>query len=179
MATVTLKGSPVNVGGREINVGDKAPKVTLPNKSLADVVVGGCSDSVQLIVVVPSLDTPVCATETRAFNKEAAEIGGVKINVVSMDLPFAAGRFCSTEGIENLDVLSDFRNKTFANEYGVLLCDGVLRGLTCRAIFVVNKEGIVTYKEMVSEITAEPDYEAAINAAKAAAGVTCCGGGCH
>lgn len=180
MATVTLKGGSVNLGGREINVGDKAPKIVLPNKALADVTVGGCSDNVQLIVVVPSLDTPVCATETRNFNKEAAAIPGVKVNVVSMDLPFAAGRFCSTEGIENLDVLSDFRNKTFANEYGVLVADGVLRGLTCRAIFVLDKEGIVTYKELIPEITAEPDYSAAIAAAKAAAGMTsCCGGGCH
>ncbi|MEF3192190.1 MAG: thiol peroxidase [Campylobacterales bacterium] len=182
MATTQLKGNNVNLAGRELNVGDKAPKVILPNKSLADVTVGGCQDYTTMIVVVPSLDTPVCAAETRKFNEKAASIPGVKVFVVSMDLPFAANRFCSTEGIENLDVLSDFRNKTFANEYGVLIADGALRGLTCRAIFVLDKDGVVTYKEIVPEITAEPNYDAAIAAAEKTAGVTasgCCGGGCH
>ncbi len=168
MATTKLKGNLVNLGGREVNVGDKAPIVTLTGKDLSDVVVGGACDSVQLLVVVPSLDTPVCAAETRKFNEQAASIEGVKIVVASMDLPFAMGRFCSTEGIENLTVGSDFRNKELANNYGVLVADGALRGVTCRAIFVINKEGVVTYKEIVPEITAEPEYEAALNAVKAA-----------
>ncbi len=181
MASVLFKGNPVNLEGTEINVGDKAPAITLPNKGLADVVVGGSSDCVQIIVAVPSLDTPVCAAETRKFNVEASKIKGAKIQVVSMDLPFAAGRFCSTEGIENLDVCSDFRSKEFAKAYGVLIGEGALRGLTARAIFVVDKAGTVVYKELVSEVTAEPNYEAALEAAKAAgaAGSSCCGGGCH
>ena len=167
MATTMLKGNVVNLAGNTVNVGDKAPAVTVVNSNgLADKVVGGASGKKQLIVVVPSLDTAVCATETRNFNKRASEIEGVDLTVVSMDLPFAAGRFCSTEGIETLVVASDFRNKDFANAYGVLIADGALAGVTCRAIFAVNEEGTVIYKEIVPEITAEPEYEAALAAVK-------------
>lgn len=167
MATTMLKGNVVNLAGNTVNVGDKAPEVTVVNSNgLADKVVGGASGKKQLIVVVPSLDTAVCATETRNFNKRASEIEGVDLTVVSMDLPFAAGRFCSTEGIDNLVVASDFRNKDFANAYGVLIADGALAGVTCRAIFAVNEEGVVIYKEIVPEITAEPEYEAALAAVK-------------
>ncbi|KFN40914.1 MAG: thiol peroxidase [Sulfuricurvum sp. MLSB] len=167
MATTMLKGNVVNLAGNEVNVGDKAPQVTVVNSNgLADKVVGGATGKKQLIVVVPSLDTAVCATETRNFNKRASEIAGVDLTIVSMDLPFAGGRFCSTEGIENLVVASDFRNKDFAKAYGVLIADGPLAGVTCRAIFAVNEEGTVTYKEIVPEITAEPEYEAALAAVK-------------
>jgi len=169
MATTKLKGNVVNLSGNDVNVGDEAPVVTLPNKALEDKTVGGAKDSAQLIVVVPSLDTPVCATETRSFNTKAASIDGLEVNVVSMDLPFAAGRFCSTEGIENLDVLSDFRAKEFANKYGVLIAEGPLAGVTARAIYVVDKAGKVCYKELVDEITAEPNYDDALEAAQAAA----------
>ncbi len=169
MATVTLKGNECNLAGTELNVGDAAPQTTVVNsEGLADKVVGGSSDKVQLLVVVPSLDTPVCASETRAFNEKAAGIDGVDVTVISMDLPFAAGRFCTAEGISNLTVASDFRNKDFANNYGVLIADGPLAGVTARAIFVVGKDGNITYKELVGEITAEPEYEDAIAAAKAA-----------
>ena len=167
MATTMLKGNTVNLAGNEVNVGDKAPEITVTNsEGLADVTVGGAQGVKQLIVVVPSLDTPVCATETRQFNKEAAALDNVDITIVSMDLPFAAGRFCSTEGIEDLTVASDFRNKDFANAYGVLIADGALAGVTCRAIFAVNEEGVVTYKEIVPEITEEPNYADAIAAVK-------------
>lgn len=167
MATTMLKGNVVNLAGNEVNVGDKAPQVTVVNSNgLADKVVGGAQGKKQLIVVVPSLDTAVCATETRNFNKRASEIEGVDLTIVSMDLPFAGGRFCTTEGIENLVVASDFRNKDFANAYGVLIADGVLAGVTCRAVFAIDANGIVTYKEIVPEITAEPDYEAALAAVK-------------
>ena len=171
MATVTLKGDTVcNLTGTEINVGDNAPAITVVNSAgLADKEVGGAQDNVQLLVVVPSLDTAVCAAETRKFNEQAAGIDGVDTTVVSMDLPFAAGRFCTAEGIENLTVASDFRNKDFSNAYGVLLADGPLAGVTCRAIFVVGKDGKVAYKELVPEITAEPDYDGALAAAKQAA----------
>lgn len=165
MATTKLKGNTVNLAGNEVNVGDRAPEVTLVNsEGLTEVTVGGAKGVKQLIAVVPSLDTPVCATETRRFNTEAAGINGVEVTVVSMDLPFAGGRFCSTEGIKNLIVASDFRNKDFANAYGVLIADGVLAGITCRAIFVVDDNGIITYKEIVPEISEEPDYAAALAA---------------
>ena len=167
MATTMLKGNTVNLAGNEVNVGDKAPEVTVVNSAgLADKVVGGAQGNKQLIVVVPSLDTAVCATETRNFNKRASEIEGVDLTIVSMDLPFAGGRFCTTEGIENLTVASDFRNKDFANAYGVLIADGALAGVTCRAIFAVDADGVVTYKEIVPEITEEPNYDAALDAVK-------------
>lgn len=166
MATTKFKGTEVQLLGNEVKVGDKAPEVTVVNSAgLADVVVGGAQGVKQLIIVVPSLDTGVCATETRNFNARAAKLEGVKTTVVSMDLPFASGRFCAAEGIDKLTVASDFRNKDFANAYGVLLGGSVLAGVTCRAIFVVDANGIVTYKEIVPEITEEPNYEAAIAAA--------------
>lgn len=166
MATTKFKGTDVELLGNQVNVGDKAPEVTVVNSDgLGDVVVGGAQGEKQLIIVVPSLDTGVCATETRNFNAKAASLEGVKTTVVSMDLPFAAGRFCSAEGICNLTVASDFRNKDFANAYGVLLGGSVLAGVTCRAIFVVDANGIVTYKEIVPEITEEPNYDAALEAA--------------
>ena len=167
MASTALKGNPVNLSGTEVNVGNTAPEVVVVGKDLSEIRVGGATGKTQIIVVVPSLDTPVCAAETRRFNTEAAAIEGASVTVVSMDLPFAMGRFCTTEGIENLQTGSDFRNKDFASSYGVLIADGPLAGVTCRAIFIVNGEGVVTYKEIVPEITAEPEYEAALAAAKA------------
>lgn len=165
MATTKFKGEDVQLIGNEVNVGDKAPAVTVVNSNgLADVVVGGASGKKQLIIVVPSLDTGVCATETRTFNQKVSSLSGVDVTVVSLDLPFASGRFCSTEGIDKLTVASDFRNKDFANNYGVLLGGSVLAGVTCRAIFAVNEQGEVTYKEIVPEITEEPNYDAAIAA---------------
>ena len=171
MATVTFKNDTVcNLAGTEINVGDAAPEVTVVNCNpmLQDETVGGTQDKVQMVVVVPSLDTPVCDAETRKFNTEAAAIDGVDVFTVSMDLPFAAAKFCSTAGIDNLKVCSDFRNKDFANAYGMLLADGPLAGVTARAIFVIGKDGKVAYKQLVPEITAEPNYDEAIAAAKAA-----------
>lgn len=160
MATTNLKGNLVNLAGSEVNVGDKAPVVNVVAQDLSEVTIGG---KAQVIVVVPSLDTPVCAAETRKFNEEAAK-SDAEVVVVSMDLPFAMGRFCTTEGIENLKVGSDFRNKDFANSYGVLIADGPLAGVTCRAIYVTDAEGNVTYKEICPEITEEPNYEAALAA---------------
>lgn len=165
MATTKFKGTDVELLGNEVNVGDKAPAVTVVNSDgLGDVVVGGANGTKQLIIVVPSLDTGVCATETRSFNQKVAGLTGVTATIVSLDLPFASGRFCQAEGINDLVVTSDFRNKDFANAYGVLLGGSVLAGVTCRAIFAVNEEGVVTYKEIVPEITEEPNYDAAIAA---------------
>ena len=168
MAKTKLKGNDVNLNGNEVNVGDKAPEVKVVGKDLSDITVGGAKDKVQLLVAVPSLDTAVCAAETRKFNEEASKIDGVEITVISMDLPFAMGRFCTTEGIENLNVGSDFRNKDFATSYGVLIADGPLAGVCARAIFVVGKNGEITYKQIVPEITEEPNYQEALEAARAA-----------
>ena len=171
MATVTFKNDTVcNLAGTELNVGDTAPVTTVVNCNpmLQNEQVGG-EGKVQLVIAVPSLDTGVCDAETRRFNTEAASLDGVEVMTVSMDLPFAAARWCGAAGIENIKVCSDFRNKDFANAYGVLLADGPLAGVTARAIFVINKDGNVCYKELVPEITAEPDYAAAIEAAKSVA----------
>jgi len=173
MATTKLKGNLVNLSGNDVNVGDTAPIITLVGKDLSDVQVGGEQGKAQVIVVVPSLDTAVCAAETRRFNEEASRNEMVQVAVVSMDLPFAMGRFCTTEGIENLTVASDFRNKDFANAYGVLIADGALAGVTARAIFIVNASGMITYKEIVPEITEEPNYEAALAAIADATNVSC------
>ncbi len=167
MATTKFKGTDVELLGNTVNVGDKAPAVTVVNSDgLGDVTVGGAQGKTQLIIVVPSLDTGVCATETRNFNSKVAGLDNVQATIVSLDLPFASGRFCSAEGIDKLTVTSDFRNKDFANAYGVLLGGSVLAGVTCRAIFVVNTDGVVTYKEIVPEITEEPNYDAALAAVK-------------
>lgn len=166
MATTKFKGTEVELLGNAVNVGDKAPEVVVVNSDgLGDVKVGGAQGVKQLLIVVPSLDTGVCATETRNFNAKASALEGVKTTVISMDLPFAAGRFCAAEGIDKLTVASDFRNKDFALAYGVLLGSSVLAGVTCRAIFVIDENGIVTYKEIVPEITEEPNYDAVITAA--------------
>ena len=170
MATVTFKNDiTCNLGGSEVTVGDTAPVVTVTNCNpmLQNETVGG-EGNVQLVIAVPSLDTGVCDTETRRFNKEASALDGVEVITVSMDLPFAAERWCGAAGIENIKVCSDFRNKEFGNRYGVLLADGPLAGVLARVIFVIGKDGKVTYKQVVPEITQEPDYDEAISAAKAA-----------
>lgn len=174
MATTKLKGSLVNLAGNDVNVGDKAPVVNVVGQDLSDIEVG---NKAQVVIVVPSLDTPVCAAETRKFNEEAAKTEA-EVVVVSMDLPFAMGRFCTTEGIENLKVGSDFRNKDLANAYGVLISDGPLAGITCRAIFVINANGVIKYKEICEEITEEPNYDAALAAISEITSTSCCGT-CH
>lgn len=168
MATVTLKGNPVNLVGNEVNVVDKAPEVVVVTTDLSEKKVGGASDKVQVLVSVPSLDTPVCATETRKFNEAVSQIPGADVVVISMDLPFASKRFCSTEGIENLTCASDYRNKEFGQKYGVLIGDGPLAGILARAIFVVGKDGTVVYKQIVPEITQEPNYDEVLETVKKA-----------
>ena len=164
--SVKFKGSPVKLVGDEIKVGDFAPSVKLKGNDLGYVIVGGKKDKIQVINVVPSLDTPVCQIQTKQFNKEAANLPNVEVFVVSMDLPFAQGRFCSVEGIENVKALSDFKNKEFGNKYGVLIDDSPLSGLLARAVFVVDESGKVIYKEICEEITNEPNYENALRAIK-------------
>jgi thiol peroxidase len=170
MATVTFKNDiTCNLTGTEVNTGDTAPVVTVVNCNpmLQDETIGG-EGKVQLVVAVPSLDTGVCDAETRRFNQEATSLKDVEVITVSMDLPFAAARWCGAAGVENIKVCSDFRNKDFGNAYGTLLADGPLAGVLARVIFVIGKDGKVTYKQVVPEITQEPNYEEALEAAKAA-----------
>lgn len=174
MSSVNFKGSPVKLKGNSLEVGATAPKISLKAKDLSVIEIG-VADKTQIILSVPSLDTPVCATEAREFNKKIASYKGAEVIVVSMDLPFAMGRFCSTESIENLSVASDFVAKEFGEKYGVLIGEGALEGLLARAVFVI-KEGKIAYKELVNEITQMPD----IAKLDGFFDGSCCGGcGCH
>lgn len=114
--------------------------------------------------IFPSIDTGVCATSVRRFNKEAAALKDTVVLCISKDLPFAQGRFCGAEGIDNVVTLSDFRSNDFAEKYGVLLIDGALKGLFARSVVVIDEKGKVVYNQLVNEITEEPDYQAALKA---------------
>ena len=168
MQTTMFKGTTVNLAGTQINVGDKAPLVIATGTDLSDVEIGGAKDNIQLIITVPSLDTDTCAAETRRFNMEVNNLDICETTVVSMDLPFAADRFCSTEGIANLTVASDYIDKEVSKSFGILMDDNKLKGLSARAVFVIDRDGIVVYKEIVAEVTDEPNYEAALEAIKEA-----------
>jgi len=168
MQTTMFKGTPVKLVGNEMKVGDKAPLVTAIGTDLNDVEIGGAKDKIQLIIMVPSLDTPTCAAETRRFNVEVNNLDICETTVVSMDLPFASQRFCSTEGIENLTVASDYIDKEVSKAFGVLMDDNKLKGLSARAIFVIDRNGEIVYKEIVPEVTDEPNYEAVLEAIKEA-----------
>lgn len=163
---VKFKGTPAKLSSNTIKVGDNAPKVALVAKDLSQVEIGGASGGYQIINVVPSLDTGVCATQTRKFNEEAAKLTNAKVYVVSLDLPFAQGRFCSTEGIENVIALSDFKAKDFGRAYGLILESSPLAGLLTRAVIVVNPEGKSIHVEVCEEITNEPNYQKALGAVK-------------
>lgn len=159
----TFQGNPVTLAGNILKIGDLAPEVSLPSKDLSDVKIGGVSGKYQIINFLPSLDTGVCAMQTKKFNTEASKLSNAQVFVVSMDLPFAQGRFCSTEGIENLVVASDFRTKEFGKKYGVLIDDSPLKGLLARGVIVLDSEGKVIYQEIVPEITNEPNYQAVLD----------------
>jgi len=168
MQTTTFKGTTVNLAGNALNVGDKAPSVIATGTDLSDVEIGGAKDRIQLIITVPSLDTDTCAAETRRFNVEVNNLDICETTVVSMDLPFAADRFCTTEGIENLTVASDYIDKEVSKAFGILMDDNKLKGLSARAVFVIDRSGEIVYKEIVPEVTDEPNYEAALEAIKEA-----------
>jgi thiol peroxidase len=168
MQTTNFKGTPVKLAGNEVKVGDKAPVVSAIGTDLSEVEVGGAKDHVQLIITVPSLDTATCAAETRRFNQEVNDLDICETTVISMDLPFASQRFCSTEGIANLSVASDYIDKAVSKAYGVLMDDNKLKGLSARAVFVIDRSGEIVYKEIVQEVTAEPNYQAALEAIKEA-----------
>ncbi|MBB3907051.1 MULTISPECIES: thiol peroxidase [Anoxybacillaceae] len=165
MANITFKGNPVTLIGNEVKVGDKAPDFKVLANDLSEVTLSDTKGSVRLISVIPSIDTGVCDAQTRRFNEEAAKLDNVKVLTISVDLPFAQKRWCGANGIENVQVLSDHRDASFGQAYGVLIKE--LR-LLARAVFVVDSSDTVTYVEYVSEATNHPNYEAAIEAAKAA-----------
>lgn len=161
---VTFKGQPLTLVGPELKPGDKAPDFTIIDQSLQPASLKDYAGKVVLLSVVPSLDTGICSAQTKRFNEEAAKLPeGVAILTISMDLPFAQARFCGTENIDRVTVLSDHRDASFAQAYGTLVKE--LR-LESRAIFVIDREGIIRYVEYVPEIASHPNYDAALDAVK-------------
>jgi len=159
----TLKGNPFTLIGPEIKVGQKAPNFTVLAGDLSPVTLASSKGKTRLIISVPSLDTPVCDAETRRFNEEAARLSDVETFIISVDLPFAQGRFCQTTGIKNVKCLSDHRDVSFGKAYGTLIKE--LR-LLSRAIFIVDANDTVQYVEYVKEISSHPNYDAALSALK-------------
>jgi len=171
MAEVTFKGNPISLRGSEVKEGQDAPDFTVLDTSLQPVRLSDARGKVIILSAVPSVDTPVCDTETRRFNEEASKLGdGIEVWTLSMDLPFAQKRWCAAAGIDRVKLLSDFREKSFGPSYGVEIKDSALAGLHARAVFVVGKDGKVKHAEYVKEIASEPNYDAALKAASAAAG---------
>jgi thioredoxin-dependent peroxiredoxin len=164
LGATTFKGNPLTLLGHEIKVGDQAPDIEALANDLSPVKLSAYRGKTVIVSTVPSLDTAVCDMETRRFNKEAAGLGNdVAILTVSMDLPFAQGRWCGAAGIDKVKTLSDHRDAAFGNGFGVLIKE--LR-LLARAIFVIDKQGVVRYIQLVKEMTTEPNYDEVITAAK-------------
>ena len=162
---VTFKSNPVDLVGPELTVGSPAPDFTLQGGDLSDVTLANTAGKTRIIATIPSLDTPVCADETRKFNEAAGDLENTEVLVVSMDLPFGQIRWCGAESVENVSALSAHRCTGFGEAYGVLISGGPLDRCLARAIFVVNEEGILTHVEYVSEITEHPDYAAVLGSA--------------
>ncbi|MFQ3574740.1 MAG: thiol peroxidase [Thermodesulfovibrionales bacterium] len=161
---ITIKGNPITLLGNELKIGDKAPDFTVLDGALNEVKLKDFAGKIKVISVTPSLDTPVCDMQLRRFNNEAATLGeDIAVINVSMDLPFAISRFCTSAGIDKVKAYSDHRDATFGNNYGVLIKE--LR-LLARAIFVIDKDDIIRYIEIVKEVTDHPDYDKALSSLK-------------
>ena len=164
MATITLKGTEIHTNGELPKAGDNAPDFSLVNSDLGDVSLATYEGKKKLLSIVPSLDTPVCATSTKKFNDAAKEKSDAVFLMIAADLPFAMSRFCGAEGTDNVITLSLMRSRTFAKDYGVLIEDGPLAGITARAVIVIDENDKVVHSELVPEIAQEPDYDAALAA---------------
>jgi thiol peroxidase len=161
---VSFKGNPLTLDGNEVKVGEKAPAFTVLDKDLIPVSLSDFSGKVKIVSVTPSLDTPVCNLQATTFNQKARSLSpDMVILNISMDLPFAIARFCSAEGVDRLKTLSDHKDVSFGNSYGVLVKE--LR-LLARSIFVIDRTDVIRYIEIVREMTHEPDYERALAEAK-------------
>ena len=164
MATVTLNGNPFNTSGDLPAVGQNAPEFTLVNTHMEECGKSCIGSKTIVLNIFPSIDTPICAIGARKFNKKAAGLEDTVVVCVSCDLPFALGRFCAAEGLENVKTMSAFRSPEFGKDYGVALIDGPLAGLLARSVVVIGKDGKIAYTELVPEISHEPDYDAALAA---------------
>ncbi|HUK66983.1 MAG TPA: thiol peroxidase [Anaeromyxobacteraceae bacterium] len=164
MATVTLRGNAIHTIGELPALGSKAPDFKLVDTDLKDVTLSAYRGKKKVLNIVPSLDTPTCATSTRKFNEKAGSLANTVVLVVSSDLPFASKRFCTAEGLKNVHPLSLMRSRDFAKDYGVLMTDGPLAGITARAVVVLDENDKVIHRELVPEIAQEPNYDAALKA---------------
>jgi thiol peroxidase len=162
MAQVTHKGNAINVSGELPQVGAQAPAFTLVGGGLAEVSLQSLAGKRKVLNIFPSIDTPTCATSVRKFNAQANDLTNTAILCISADLPFAQARFCGAEGLENVQNLSTFRAHEFHHAYGVDIADGALKGLTARAVVVLDENDKVLHSELVPEIGQEPNYEAAL-----------------
>jgi thiol peroxidase len=161
MASITLSGNPINTCGDLPATGSAAPAFTLTNGKLEDVSLADYSGKKKILNIVPSLDTPTCATSTRKFNEQASSLENTVVLIVSADLPFAQGRFCEAEGLNDVITLSTMRS-SFSDDYGVTIIDGPLAGITARAIVVIDENDNVIHTQLVGEIGDEPDYDSAM-----------------
>lgn len=166
MAMTAFKGQPVKLIGEFVSVGEVASDFQLVKTDLSTFSLSDLKGKNVVLNIFPSLDTEVCAMSVRKFNKLAAGLEDTVVLAISKDLPFAHSRFCTTEGIDNVIPLSDFRISDFDNNYGVFMADGPLAGLLARAVVIIGKDGRIIYTELVPEITQEPDYDKAIEALK-------------
>ncbi len=164
MAQTALRGNPINTSGDLPAVGSAAPGFNLTGGDLGAVSLGDFAGQRVVLNIFPSVDTPTCANSVRTFNERAAGLDNTAVINVSADLPFAQGRFCGAEGIENASTASTFRSPEFQAEYGVGMVDGPLHGLCARAVVVIDESGNVAYNQLVGEIAEEPDYDAALAA---------------
>jgi thiol peroxidase len=165
MASITLKGNPVNTLGNLPAVGETAPALTLIRNDLSEVNLSAWDGKKKILSIFPSVDTGTCATSVRTFNKNASELEGVAVLNISADLPFAQARFCGAEGIDKVEVLSTFRS-TFAKDWGLEMTDGPLMGLCSRAIIVLDENNKILHTEQIGDIVDEPNYAAALSALK-------------
>ena len=162
MATTKLAGNPVQLSGDFPVKETKIENVTAVKQDLSELSLNDFQGKKKVLNIFPSIDTDVCATSVRTFNKKASELENTLIICLSADLPFALKRFCGAEGIENVTTASLFRNHDFGSKYGLLIEDGPLKGLTARAVIVLDENDIVLHAELVDDISHEPDYEAAL-----------------
>ena len=166
MAQIFFQEIPVNTYGELPAVGTKAPGFTLVGGDLKEITLDQFTGKRVVLNIFPSIDTGVCAASVRRFNKDANEMPNTVVLCVSEDLPFAAARFCAAEGLNNVIPASAFRSPKFAEDYGVMMVDGPLKGLLARAVVVINEKGDVIYRQLVEQITDEPDYKAALEVLK-------------
>ena len=166
MAKITLKGNEVNTNSDIVSQGSDAPDFILVNSDLQDVNLSSFDGKNKILSIVPSLDTPVCQKSTLVFNEKVAGLEDTVMLIVSSDLPFAMKRFCTDESLDNVMPVSMMRSRNFAKDYGVLLVDGPLSGITTRAIVTISKDNKVLHSELVTEIADEPNYQAALDSIK-------------